>query len=74
MKNGFNLEKALKRMEQIATLLEDQEISLDDSIKLYKEATELAARSSEYITNAKLMVEEFSAGYASDKAKQKETE
>ncbi len=60
IKVEFNLEKSLKRMEQISTLLEQQEISLDDSIALYKEATELAIRSNDYINSARLMVEEYS--------------
>lgn len=40
----FNVDEALDRLEEINRQLEEKEISLQDSLTLYKEGTELAAK------------------------------
>ncbi len=38
---GLNFEKSLKRLETIVTRLEEEEVSLEISLKLFEEAQEL---------------------------------
>jgi exodeoxyribonuclease VII small subunit len=40
----FNVDEALDRLEAINQKLEEKDISLQDSLTLYKEGTELAAK------------------------------
>ena len=40
----FNVDAALDRLEEINQQLEEKELSLQDSLTLYKEGTELAAK------------------------------
>ncbi|MBR6704868.1 MAG: exodeoxyribonuclease VII small subunit [Lachnospiraceae bacterium] len=40
----FNVDEALDRLEAINQKLEEKELSLQDSLTLYKEGTELAAK------------------------------
>ena len=44
-------EQALKRLEQITSLMEDSETPLEKSAELYKEAIDLAVFCSEKLTN-----------------------
>jgi exodeoxyribonuclease VII small subunit len=41
MKNERNLEEAMNRLEEIANILEMGDTSLEESIKLYEEGTQL---------------------------------
>ena len=41
---AFNVDEALDRLEAINQKLEEKDISLQDSLTLYKEGTELAAK------------------------------
>ena len=41
---AFNVDEALVRLEAINQKLEEKELSLQDSLTLYKEGTELAAK------------------------------
>ena len=41
---AFNVDEALDRLEAINRKLEEKDISLQDSLTLYKEGTELAAK------------------------------
>ena len=40
----FNVDEALDRLEEINKKLEEKDVSLQDSLLLYKEGTELAAK------------------------------
>ncbi|MBO4873083.1 MAG: exodeoxyribonuclease VII small subunit [Lachnospiraceae bacterium] len=40
----FNVDEALDRLEEINRKLEEKDITLQDSLTLYKEGTELAAK------------------------------
>ena len=45
----MELEKALQRLEEIKTLLENPEISLDEAIKLYEESVKYTKESIEQL-------------------------
>ncbi len=53
-------EQAIKRLEEIVSLLESGEISLDESLKLYEESAKLSAYCSELLNKAELKIKEFS--------------
>ena len=58
MKQTF--ESAVTRIEEISKLLEDKNISLDDSIKLFEEGTRLAGYCNTCLTQAEARVTELS--------------
>lgn len=49
MAEDFNLEKSLEELEVKAKALEDENISLEDSFKLYSESMDLLKKCSESI-------------------------
>lgn len=51
MEQERNLEEALKRIEEIIGEMEKQDITLADSLRLYKEGVELTAHCREAITD-----------------------
>ena len=53
MNEELTYEKAMTRLEEIVSLLEKNDVSLDDSIKLFEEGTRLTAFCSEKRKNAK---------------------
>ena len=53
MNEELTYEKAMTRLEEIVSLLEKNDVSLDDSIKLFEEGTKLTAFCSEKLKNAK---------------------
>lgn len=57
MKQTF--ESAVTRIEEISKLLEDKNISLDDSIKLFEEGTRLSGYCSECLKNAEQKITEL---------------
>lgn len=57
MKNNF--ETSLKRLEEISKLLENSELSLDESIKLFSEGTELVKLCKNYLNKAELKITEL---------------
>lgn len=52
MRKNITYEAAIKRLEEIVTKLEGGELSLDKSLKLYEEATELSAFCKKYLDEA----------------------
>ncbi len=54
---GQNLEESLGRIEEIIRELEKQEISLADSLRLYKEGVELVALCQDAITGVEKEIE-----------------
>lgn len=56
MNEELTYEKAMTRLEEIVSLLEKNDVSLDDSIKLFEEGTRLTAFCSEKLKNAKAKV------------------
>lgn len=56
MNEELTYEKAMTRLEEIVSLLEKNDVSLDDSIKLFEEGTRLTAFCSEKLKNAKVKI------------------
>ena len=50
---SFSFEDALKRLEEIVRLLENGQVSLDESIKLYEEGVALVNCANSLLINAK---------------------
>lgn len=57
----MDFEKAMNRLNEISSLMRQENTSLEELMKLYKEAAELTAKCKEYIANAKLVVEQLEA-------------
>ena len=47
-----NYEKSIKRLEEITTLLEDGKLSIDESLKLFSEATTIISECTKYLDSA----------------------
>ena len=60
MSNELTYEKAVARLEEILALLEKNETSLDESIKLFEEGTKLTAFCRDKLENAKQRITEIS--------------
>ncbi|MBK7106076.1 MAG: exodeoxyribonuclease VII small subunit [Ignavibacteriae bacterium] len=56
-----NFEDSLNRLREIADLLENDDVSLEDSIKIYEEGIKLSKYCSELLTNAELKVQELNS-------------
>lgn len=52
MRKNITYETAIKRLEEIVSTLENGELPLDKSLKLYEEATELSAFCKKYLDEA----------------------
>ncbi len=52
-------EKAISRLEEIVTALEKNEVSLDESLKLFEEGTKLTAFCADKIKNAQQKITEL---------------
>jgi Exonuclease VII small subunit len=55
--NDMTFEQALKRVEEITELLSTSAVTVEESVTLYKEASELLTVCSDKIANAKLKVD-----------------
>ncbi len=51
-----SFEDSLKRLEEISSLLDDEEIGLDESIKLYEEGIELSKTCMNKLKEAELKI------------------
>ena len=60
MNNELTYENAVKRLEEILALLEKNDVSLDESIKLFEEGKKLTAFCNEKLENAKQKITEIS--------------
>lgn len=61
MKKEIKFEEALNRLADINEKLESEDISLDDSIKLFKEGIELSRLCQKKLDEAKLEIEKIEA-------------
>lgn len=59
MENKMTFEKAILRLEEIAKLLEEGKLPLENSVELYKEGMELSVFCNKEIEKARLTVEQF---------------
>lgn len=55
-----SLEVRLKRLQEIETLLDRGELSIDDQLKIYEEGMMLAQQCKEYLEQAELKVRRLS--------------
>lgn len=55
-KKNKSFEEALSRLEEIVGMMEEGELTLDDTVKLYKEGVELAALCGGKLSDAKQQV------------------
>tara|TARA_Y100000994_G_C15499457_1_gene362811 strand:+ start:286 stop:510 length:225 start_codon:yes stop_codon:yes gene_type:complete len=58
-KKENNFESALKRLEEISDLLENEDTPLEDSIKLFEEGVELKDFCEEKLKSAKLKIDKI---------------
>lgn len=58
-KKKITFEDSLKRLQEISEKLESEEISLDESVKLYEEGIELSKNCFNELNNAELKVKEL---------------
>ena len=58
-KKENNFESALKRLEEISDLLENEDTPLEDSIKLFEEGIELKDFCEEKLKSAKLKIDKI---------------
>lgn len=56
-KKKMNYEQALSRLEEIAALLEGQDVGLEESVKLLEEGNKLALECESMLKAAKLIIE-----------------
>ena len=66
MKKNMKYEEAVKKLEEIITNLEKNELPLEETVKLYDEATKLSGYCTAMLDNAKLKITELSKGGESD--------
>ena len=57
MENNITFEESLARLEKIVRQLEDGDVTLDDSVKLFEEGIKLSGICSAYLKNAQQKVE-----------------
>ena len=58
-KNDKNFESALKRLEKISDLLENEDTPLEDSIKLFEEGIDLKEYCEEKLKSAKIKIDKI---------------
>lgn len=58
MENKLNYEQAITRLEEIAGLLEKNEVPLDEALKLFEEGTKLSRQCAEMLKEAKQKITE----------------
>lgn len=51
--NDFNFENAIKQLENIADLLENENTTIDESIELFEKGIHLSKECSDYLENTK---------------------
>lgn len=57
--NEMTYEQAIMRLEQIVEILEKNEATLEESLKLFEEGTKLTAFCSDMLNNAKTKITEI---------------
>lgn len=57
-KERLSFEEALKKLESIVEQLENEEITLEDSVKLYEEGVKMSKFCAEILEQAELRIEQ----------------
>ena len=68
-KNTISFEKAMERIEYIVSILENGKSTLDESLNLFEEATNLCAFCNKKLDDAQKKVEQFTMVNISDEDK-----
>ena len=68
-KNTISFEKAMERIEEIVSMLENGKSTLDESLSLFEEATNLCAFCNKKLDDAQKKVEQFTMVKISDEDK-----
>lgn len=63
-KERLSFEEALKKLESIVEQLEDEEITLEDSVKLYEEGVKMARFCTSILEDAELRIEQVNEANA----------
>lgn len=66
-KERLSFEDALARLEEIVEKLEAENISLEDSVKLYEEGIELSKSCTQTLEQAQLRIEKVNEQHADNK-------
>ena len=66
MKKNMKYEEAMKKLEELVLKLEKNDMSLEDTVKVYDEATKLSGYCTALLENAKLKITELSQDGESD--------
>jgi len=61
-KKNETFEASMERLEQIVRLMEKGEVTLDDSLKLFQEGTQLVERCGKLLDEAQMQVDKITAG------------
>jgi len=72
MENTF--ESKMKRLQEIVSMLDQGNISLDDSIKLYEEGMELAAELRKMLDEAELKIIKLNTKYKENQTRTQDEE
>ncbi|MBE6817382.1 MAG: exodeoxyribonuclease VII small subunit [Ruminococcaceae bacterium] len=59
MNDNMTYEEAVKRLDEIVSLLEQNEVSLDESLALFEEGTKLTAFCTKKLNEAKAKITEI---------------
>ncbi len=65
-KKELTYEEAMTRLEKIVSLLENETLSLDDSLKLFEEGTNLARFCNKTLDEAELKITKLTTGEAAE--------
>lgn len=65
-KKELTYEEAMTRLEKIVSQLENETLSLDDSLKLFEEGTELARFCNKTLDEAELKITKLTTGEAAE--------
>lgn len=63
-KKELSYEEAMTRLEKIVSMLENDTLSLDESLKLFEEGTELARLCNKTLDEAELKITKLTTGEA----------
>ena len=66
MKKNMKYEEAMKKLEELVLRLEKGDMPLEDTVKVYDEATKLSGYCTALLENAKLKITELSQDGESD--------
>lgn len=65
MKKPKTFEEGLQRLQDLLAQMQDEQTTLDQSVKLYAEAAQLIQYCNETLNSAKLQIEEIDSSLAS---------